>query len=159
MSTSVPPAREWRQQLLKHLDCDDARGFAALCRERPRLTGVYADELMRRALTRPSALAHLRTLAECAPSPMRLMLWLLARGRARAAAVFAFACAPGRAVYALRHTFHAANAAARRRAALAIAGAIALRQRLLHKLLAARSVPPELYARLGVVDAPPARTE
>ena len=140
----------WRQRLIARIDRDDAPGFAALCAERPRAAGVHADELMRRALMRPSAPALLRALAECAPSPMRLMFWLLARGRMRPAATFAFACAPGRAIYALRHTFRTTNAVARREA-LAIAGAIALRQRLLHKLLAALGVPLELYARLGVV--------
>jgi len=144
----------WRSRMLRSIDRDDAKGFAALCLERPRMTGMYADELMRRSLTRPCALALLRSLAECVPSPMRLMLWLLARGRMRAAALFAYECAPGRAVYALRHTFRTHNAVARREA-LAIAGAIALRQRLLHKLLAALGVPAELYARLGVVDTPP----
>jgi hypothetical protein len=145
-------ARPWRARLLARIQHDDAPGLAALCAERPQLTGLYADELMRRALTRPVALALLRPLADCAPSPMRLMLWLLARGRMRAAAPFAFACAPGRAVYALRHTFRTTNAVARREA-LALAGAVAFRQRLLHKLLAARGVPTELYARLGVLEA------
>jgi hypothetical protein len=148
------PPRKWRQTLLDCIDQDDAWGLDALCRERPRLTGVYADELMRRALMRTNAFAMLRALAECAPSPMRLMFWLLARGRTRAASVFAFACSPGRAVYALRHTFRPKNAVARREA-LGVAGAIALRQRLLHKLLVSFGVPPELYLRLGVVDAPP----
>ena len=72
----------------------------------------------------------------------------IARGRMRAPAVFAFVCAPGRAVYALRRIIHP-NARVRREA-LAIAGAIALRQRLLRALLARIGVPTELYARLGV---------
>ena len=145
---AAPPRRREVHAALVHSMHSDPERFAALCAQRPRLAGVQLDQLLRRALPCPHAHALLTALAPCAANPMRHMRWLIARGRMRAAAVFAFVCAPGRAVYALRRIIHP-NARVRREA-LSIAGAIALRQRLLRALLARIGVPTELYARLGV---------